>query len=175
MRDPTAQMEALCRRLGLAFDPAVLQPYDRLDGKMVDGVYPESAPMGDPGFLAHGRIDPSAAVPRSGRRSRCRSGSRPGKSPRASAMPCPSIDRTTGALTVNLSLVSGTCANPDEVATVGDNEGQEQIAIVGMAGRFPGAADVDTFWTNLRAGVESIRAFTDAELTGGADTPNRAS
>jgi hypothetical protein len=63
VKDPAVQMEALCARLGLAFDPAVLQPYDRLDGKMVDGVYPESAPMGDPGFLAHGRIDPSAAVP----------------------------------------------------------------------------------------------------------------
>jgi hypothetical protein len=62
VRDPTTQMEALCRRLGLAFDPAILQPYDRLDGKMADGVYPESAPMGDPGFLAHGRIDPAAAA-----------------------------------------------------------------------------------------------------------------
>jgi hypothetical protein len=59
--DPAGQMEALCRRLGLAYDPAVTQPYDRLDSKMVDGVYPESAPMGDPGFLAHGRIDPAAA------------------------------------------------------------------------------------------------------------------
>ena len=60
--DPSTQMEALTRRLGLAFDPAVTQPYERLDAKMVDGVYPESAPMGDPGFLAHGRIDPSAAA-----------------------------------------------------------------------------------------------------------------
>ena len=34
---------------------------------MVDGVYPESAPMGDPGFLAHGRIDPSAAAPQDAR------------------------------------------------------------------------------------------------------------
>lgn len=39
----------------------------------------------------------------------------------------------------------------------------EPIAIVGMACRFPGAADVDTFWRNLRDGVESIRSFpTDA-------------
>ena len=52
-----------------------------------------------------------------------------------------------------------------------DFEGQEQIAIVGMAGRFPGAADVDQFWANLRDGVESIRPFTDAELrAAGADT-----
>ncbi len=32
----------------------------------------------------------------------------------------------------------------------------EPIAIVGMAGRFPGAGDVESFWNNLRAGVESI-------------------
>jgi amino acid adenylation domain-containing protein len=64
--DPAAQMEALCRHLGLSFDPAVVQPYERLDAKMVDGVYPESAPMGDPGFLAHGRIDPSAAATTNG-------------------------------------------------------------------------------------------------------------
>ena len=38
------------------------------------------------------------------------------------------------------------------------------IAIVGMAGRFPGAADVEQFWQNLRQGVESIRFFDEAEL-----------
>jgi acyl transferase domain-containing protein len=38
------------------------------------------------------------------------------------------------------------------------------IAIVGMAGRFPGAADVDGFWNNLRDGVESIQRFTREEL-----------
>ncbi|GAB4215709.1 MAG: hypothetical protein OHK0022_55940 [Roseiflexaceae bacterium] len=31
-----------------------------------------------------------------------------------------------------------------------------EIAIIGMAGRFPGAADLDTFWRNLRDGVESV-------------------
>lgn len=38
------------------------------------------------------------------------------------------------------------------------------IAIVGMAGRFPGARNVSQFWQNLRDGVESIRSLTDAEL-----------
>jgi acyl transferase domain-containing protein/thioesterase domain-containing protein/acyl carrier protein len=38
------------------------------------------------------------------------------------------------------------------------------IAIVGMAGRFPGARSVQEFWHNLRNGVESIRSLTDAEL-----------
>jgi len=39
-----------------------------------------------------------------------------------------------------------------------------EIAVVGMAGRFPGAPGVDALWANLRAGVESIRRFTDEEL-----------
>lgn len=38
------------------------------------------------------------------------------------------------------------------------------IAIVGVAGRFPGADDVGRFWQNMRAGVTSIARFTDAEL-----------
>jgi amino acid adenylation domain-containing protein len=38
------------------------------------------------------------------------------------------------------------------------------IAVVGLAGRFPGAADVEAFWSNLRDGVESIRFFSDEEL-----------
>ena len=38
------------------------------------------------------------------------------------------------------------------------------IAIVGMAGRFPGANNIDEFWRNLVAGVESISHFTEAEL-----------
>ena len=34
------------------------------------------------------------------------------------------------------------------------------LAIVGMAGRFPGARDVDEFWRNLSRGVKSIRHLT---------------
>ena len=41
------------------------------------------------------------------------------------------------------------------------------IAIVGMAGRFPGAPDIEAFWDNLRDGVEGITALTDEELRAG--------
>lgn len=40
----------------------------------------------------------------------------------------------------------------------------EGIAIVGMAGRFPRARNLDQFWQNLRDGVEAISFFTDEEL-----------
>ncbi|MGZ3458955.1 MAG: type I polyketide synthase, partial [Archangium sp.] len=38
------------------------------------------------------------------------------------------------------------------------------IAIIGMAGRFPGAGDVETYWRNLAAGIESISPLSDGEL-----------
>jgi amino acid adenylation domain-containing protein len=38
------------------------------------------------------------------------------------------------------------------------------VAILGMAGRFPGAPDLERFWQNLRAGVESISFFSKEEL-----------
>jgi acyl transferase domain-containing protein len=44
------------------------------------------------------------------------------------------------------------------------NDFSDAIAIVGMAGRFPGAPDIESFWNNLRNGVESIRTFSDDEL-----------
>ncbi len=40
----------------------------------------------------------------------------------------------------------------------------DSIAIVGLSGRFPGAGDVDAFWTNLRDGVESVTHFAEEEL-----------
>jgi len=50
-----------------------------------------------------------------------------------------------------------------DVEPVDDLDG---IAIIGMAGRFPGAGDVDRFWLNLRDGVESIARFSDQDLIG---------
>ncbi|MEO6461620.1 MAG: polyketide synthase, partial [Candidatus Eisenbacteria bacterium] len=38
------------------------------------------------------------------------------------------------------------------------------IAVVGLAGRFPGAGDVDQLWDNLERGVESIAFFRPEEL-----------
>ncbi len=39
-----------------------------------------------------------------------------------------------------------------------------EVAIVGLACRFPGARDAASFWRNLRDGVESVSFFSDAEL-----------
>ena len=42
--------------------------------------------------------------------------------------------------------------------------GREDIAVIGMSGRFPGAPNVDELWANLAAGKERIRFFSDEEL-----------
>ncbi|MBB4845173.1 acyl transferase domain-containing protein/aryl carrier-like protein [Paucibacter oligotrophus] len=39
-----------------------------------------------------------------------------------------------------------------------------EIAVVGMAGRFPGAPDVDALWRNVRDGVESVAPLGDEDL-----------
>jgi acyl transferase domain-containing protein len=46
-----------------------------------------------------------------------------------------------------------------------------EIAIVGMAGRFPGAGDLRQLWRNLRDGVESISFFSDQQLLAAGHDP----
>ncbi len=44
------------------------------------------------------------------------------------------------------------------------HDAPEGVAIIGFAGRYPGAADIEALWANLRDGVESIRFFSRDEL-----------
>jgi len=39
-----------------------------------------------------------------------------------------------------------------------------EIAVIGMAGRFPGASSIDEFWQNLENGSEGIGFFSEEEL-----------
>ena len=47
----------------------------------------------------------------------------------------------------------------------------DHVAIIGMAGRFPGAPDLDAFWENLRDGIESVTAFDDRSLVAAGVDP----
>jgi acyl transferase domain-containing protein/acyl carrier protein len=42
--------------------------------------------------------------------------------------------------------------------------GPESVAIIGLSGRFPKSRNVDTFWRNIRDGVECISFFSEADL-----------
>ncbi|RCX18352.1 acyl transferase domain-containing protein [Anaerobacterium chartisolvens] len=51
------------------------------------------------------------------------------------------------------------------------DEQLDQIAIIGMVCRFPGAKNIDEYWKNLCEGIESITFFSDEELKdSGVDT-----
>ncbi|WP_459870795.1 type I polyketide synthase [Endothiovibrio diazotrophicus] len=41
---------------------------------------------------------------------------------------------------------------------------ESDIAVIGMAGRFPKAPDLEAFWRNLREGVECVQFFSPEEL-----------
>jgi amino acid adenylation domain-containing protein len=58
-------------------------------------------------------------------------------------------------------------ARPRRVAS--DDSALDGVAIVGMSGRFPGAANIAQLWSNLRNGVESISFFAPEELGPGID------
>ena len=38
-----------------------------------------------------------------------------------------------------------------------------EVAVIGLACRFPGAEEVNEFWNNLKTGVESVSFFSDEE------------
>ncbi|MEF7617025.1 beta-ketoacyl synthase N-terminal-like domain-containing protein [Aquincola sp. MAHUQ-54] len=48
-----------------------------------------------------------------------------------------------------------------------------RIAIIGMAGRFPGADDLDAFWQMLREGRSGIRMLSDEELRAAGEPAER--
>ncbi len=40
-----------------------------------------------------------------------------------------------------------------------------RIAVIGMSGRFPGAGNIDEFWTNLKEGRDAVSFFVEQELS----------
>ena len=53
----------------------------------------------------------------------------------------------------------------NDYTTASDELPPNAIAVIGMAGRFPGADSVTTFWDNLRRGEESIATLSEEALT----------
>jgi amino acid adenylation domain-containing protein len=52
---------------------------------------------------------------------------------------------------------------------------EDAIAIIGMSGRFPKAPDIESFWANLRAGVETISRYSAEELEAAGVDPRLSS
>ena len=54
-----------------------------------------------------------------------------------------------------------------------DDSSANDIAIVGLALRVPGARNARQFWNNLREGIESIEERTPAQLLAAGESPDR--
>ena len=50
------------------------------------------------------------------------------------------------------------------LGTIDQHKSHMNIAIIGMAGRFPGSENIETFWDNIKNGVFSLTQFTREEL-----------
>jgi amino acid adenylation domain-containing protein len=67
--------------------------------------------------------------------------------------------------TLTKHLTQGEIQETSEILkTPSVSSDSKDIAIIGMAGRFPGAKNLEIFWQNLCEGVESITFFSDEEL-----------
>ncbi len=72
---------------------------------------------------------------------------------------------TPATLAAALAGAAASALDPARMAHGGDGDAaQEPIAIIAMAGRFPGAQDVESFWRNLCDGRDTITVFAPEEL-----------
>ncbi|MFI6392322.1 SDR family NAD(P)-dependent oxidoreductase [Nonomuraea sp. NPDC050540] len=85
----------------------------------------------------------------------------------------PTVNRLAAILDERGAALPAAPANARVVerAKPSEDDDDRRIAIVGMAGRFPGASDVGAFWRNLRDGVESITFFSEEELVAAGVDP----
>ncbi|WP_433550344.1 MupA/Atu3671 family FMN-dependent luciferase-like monooxygenase [Micromonospora zamorensis] len=82
---------------------------------------------------------------------------------------------TVDALSAHLAAPAPTSPSPSpSPELIGTPPRDRRIAVIGMAARFPGADTVERYWTNLLAGVESIRSFTPDELLAAGIPPETA-
>jgi amino acid adenylation domain-containing protein len=58
---PRETMDGLCRVLGIDFHDDLLEPYKEKERKMLDGIHPESMPMGDTHFHGYEQIEAAVA------------------------------------------------------------------------------------------------------------------
>jgi acyl transferase domain-containing protein len=91
--------------------------------------------------------------------------------PAVPTMPAPAAASAAAGREVALNTLA---AMPAFTGPDVDLDLDRHIAVVGMAGRFPGASDVARFWRNLCEGVESISFFSPEELIAAGVDPGTA-
>ena len=141
---PEATMQALCQQVGLAFHPGLLNPYENLEGKMVDGIYKDSRSMSDVNFFKHKGINPEMA--------------KTSEKVKEDNF----LSNTTWDIASQLGY-----QNPDAKTVTKQTRKiteSNDIAIIGMSVRVPGADSLHEFWMNLVNGTDVSKTITIEDL-----------
>ena len=76
----------------------------------------------------------------------------------------PTLSGFAGAAASASAPQKGEARAPERAAIAKPRAGRVDVAVVGMAGRFPGSPDVDRYWQNLVDGLDGTTFFSDAEI-----------
>lgn len=140
--DPEGTMRALCNQIGLEYHPGLLNPYDNLEEKMVDGIYKDSRSMSDVNFFKHKGINPAMAK----------------------AADKVKEDNFLSSNTWDIAQTLGYNHPEEKEIDKKTTSNNNDIAIIGMSVRLPGADSLHEFWLNLVNGTDVGKEITADDL-----------
>ncbi len=171
VKNPTKTLSNLCLKLGIDFNSNLANPYSDLSQKMTDGIYAGSKAMGDPNFIKHGSINSSLADKWKHIKNIEIS---KGTWALAASFGYKEISQTSG-LNIPESEQFKHFKNVErsrQDPLKSEQKGIEEIAIIGMSGRFPGAKNINEFWNNLVEEKDVSVEFSSEDLIQNGLDPN---
>lgn len=93
--------------------------------------------------------------------------------PRSAASAAPAPAPTSPGISAVMAAALGGVPQPARRDASSDRSAGVRIAVIGMAGQFPGAADVHALWDNLLAGRSSVETLPSTYLDPAAYSPDR--
>ena len=150
VKNPEQAMRDMCDTFGIPFHENLLDPYRDLDQKMTDGIYQDSRSMGDTHFDKKKKIDPKKADDWKGVLEDNFLCDRTWK-----------IAQTLGYQVIGNDFQPHPTIQPSNHPTI---QLSNDIAIIGMSCRLPGANDLETFWKNLVEAKDVSRRVTEEDL-----------
>jgi len=157
IQDPEVNAKKLCKYLDLEFHKEVISPYKNIDKKMMTGIYKDSKPMGDVNFLSHGKIISEYAE--AWRKIETVQLSQPSEKLAAQfEYDLPKSEEEEIDVTIDLQ------PKDFENLTKEDAPVNNDIAIIGMSVRIPGANSLEKFWDNLIHETDVSTTFSKEQL-----------
>ena len=170
--DPKTVMKALCKNFNWDYSPVLINPYLGIENKMTDGIYKESAPMGDPNLLKKAKIDPALADKWKGVLHNNFLGDQTWDLAQKFGYEHPedlkNIEqdeiRTDEINIPSIKKVVKTTPIPKNAVETNKSTQSKDIAIVGMSIRVAGAENIDEFWHNLISEKDVSVVYTKEDL-----------